>query len=152
MRATAELRQGFSPGVRFLIQRRLNRSDVGPEAKSVLDAAIDAVRADGSLRAENLPGLVRKLIHERFLTPAGPMESPIAGSHATASRSAEVVLGGLSAVERDALRRCYVLGEPPESFLEGLKLTLEEFRALRSKARAEFHARQAKQTKEVNVA
>ena len=59
-------------------------------------------------------------------------------------RVVEGILDGMSPVEREALRRCYVLGEAPESFLESLRLSLHEFRAIRARARAEFSARKAK--------
>lgn len=134
--AAADWMQTFLPGTSFLIRRRLGRLDVEPEARSVLEDALRAVQADGSMTAEQFPGLIRRLICQRF--PAKSRE--YTGSSGTAIKAAERILNKMSTVERDALRRCYVLGEAPDSIASGLKLTLEELRKIQSRARAEFSA------------
>ena len=145
--ATAELYRIFYPGACFLIRRRLGRADVDAQARSVLDAAVRKIREDSAIDGRNLPGLVRQLTVQRL--PAGgngSVSDDVAARPAVAV--AERILDGMSLVERDALRRCYVLGEPPESFLNSLKLTPDQFRALRLRARAEFSTK----THERNVA
>jgi hypothetical protein len=108
----------------------------------VLDAALLEVQADGSMTAEQVPALIRRLICQRY--PA--KSSEYAGSSNPARvKDAERILNKMSPVERDALRRCYVMGEAPELILSGLKLTVEEFRKIRSRARAEFSASKPKQ-------
>jgi DNA-directed RNA polymerase specialized sigma24 family protein len=97
------------------------------------------------MTAEQLPGLIRHLISQRF--PAKSRE--YMGSSGLAIQAAERILNKMSLVERDALRRCYVLGEAPDSIVDGLNLTIEELRKIRSRARAEFSA--AKPT-QANVA
>jgi len=139
--AAADWLQTFLPGTCFLIRRRLGKPDVEAEARSVLTAALRAVQADGSIAAEELPGLIRRLINQRF--PAKSRE--YAGNSSAALTAAERALKKMSPVERDALRRCYVLGEAPESIASGLKLTLEEFRKIQMRARAEFSAGKPKQ-------
>lgn len=134
--------QAFLPGTCFLIRRRLGEIDVEAEARSVLDAALLEVQADGSMTAEQVPGLIRRLICQRY--PGEP------GGYSGSSRPARVgdaerILNRMSALERDALRRCYVLGETPALILSGLKLTDEQFRTIRSRARAEFNASCPKQ-------
>lgn len=143
--AAGELRELFSPGTRFLIQRRLGITDVNAQVAEILDLAIHTIQEDPSVGGANLLGLVRRLIAEHFPTDAqvSPALFPISKR---AIRSEKGVLEGLSAVELDALRRCYVLGELPESFLQTLKLTPDQFRAIQYKARARFH------TKQINVA
>jgi hypothetical protein len=128
----------LGPGVRFLLQQRVRGSDVDPHARSVLEATIQAIRDEPSIAPGDVVRLVRQLIVRRF--PARLRESG-QGQHGTGIRAAERILKGMSPVERDALRRCYVLGEAPESFFEDLKLTPVEFRALQCRARARFSAR-----------
>ena len=143
--ASAEWMRLFLPGACFLIRRRLGRAAVEPEAQSVLEAALAQAKADVSVTPEQLPGMIRRLIYQQFPEETGPAEC----ADAKKIRAAEKVLSRMSPVEREALRRCYVLGEPPESFLSGLKLTIDDLRAIQTRARAEFTARQAKQ---INVA
>jgi DNA-directed RNA polymerase specialized sigma24 family protein len=144
--AAADLLQTFLPGTRFLIRRRLGKPDVETEARWVLDTALRQVQEESSVITEQLPGLIRRLICQRF--PA--RSSEYAGSsNAARVKDAKRILNKMSPLERDALRRCYVLGEAPELILSGLKLTIEEFRKIRSRARAEFSA---KNPKRANVA
>jgi DNA-directed RNA polymerase specialized sigma24 family protein len=139
--AAADWLQTFLPGTCFLIRRRLGKPDVEPEARSVIEAALQAVQADGSVTAEQFPGLIRRLITQRF--PEKSREYTVSSS--AAIKAAERTLNKMSALERDALRRCYVLGEAPESIVSGLRLTLEEFRKIQSRARAGFSTAKAKQ-------
>lgn len=145
-RAAEELVRFFLPGTRFLIQRRLGKSDVDDEARSVLAAAIRGIESDVSISAQQLTRMIRRFIQQRFSPNARPGEPTCDKSNGPAIQAAADILGHLSPVERDALRRCYVLGESPEQFVGGLKLTLEEFRAIRSRAREEFNARHPKAT------
>jgi len=139
--AVRHLHRLLTPGVRFLLRRRLGRKDVDHEALSVLEAAIHAIRTDLSAQPDGVPKMLRQLILRQCAgrtkacaeTGAGPEQSVVEG-----------ILDGMSTVEREALRRCYVLGEAPESFLDMLRLTLREFRAIRARARAEFSSRRAK--------
>jgi hypothetical protein len=143
----AGLHRIFYPGACFLIRRRLGRYDVDAQVQSVLGAVFRKIREDDSVNGRNLPGLVRQILVQSF--PASTngnvgkdgIERP---SVTVAAR----ILEAMSPVERDALRRCYVLGEPPESFLNNLKLTPDQFRAIRLRARTEFSAR----TDHTNVA
>jgi len=138
--AAAEWMRTFLPGTSFLIRRRLGKTEVEAEARSVLEAALAGVRADGSLTADQLTGMIRRLIYQQFPAEAPPTEGP----DAKRIQAAQKILSKMSAVERDALRRCYVLREAPEMFLSGLKLTIDEFRAIQTRARAEFSAGESK--------
>ena len=139
--AVEEFRQILSPGVRFLLQQRVGDSDVDAHARTVVEAAVRVIREDPEIASGSVVRLVRQLIVRRF--PALLRESRPDQSD---TRVAERILNGLSSVEQDALRRCYVLGEAPESFLQDLKLTRDQFQALRSRARAEFSAKRAPTT------
>jgi hypothetical protein len=141
--AAQQLHRILSTGVRFLLQRRLGRIDVDREAESVLETAIRTIQNDISVRADGVPQMVRRLIQQQC---PGQTKSAIE-TGATGGPWQEVVEGildGMSPVEREALRRCYVLGEAPETFLDTLRLTLREFHAIRVRARAEFSSRKAK--------
>ncbi len=140
--AANQLRRVLTPGVRFLLRRRLGRNDVDREARTVLDRAIQAIQADVAVRQDGVPRMVRALIQQQCTAEAGPASQTAAGMGPTAAVQAGL-LDGMSPVEREALRRCYVLGEAPESFLTTLKLTPQEFRAIRARARAEFSSRKA---------
>ena len=140
--AAANWLKTFLPGTCFLIRRRLGEVDVEAEARSVLDAALREVQADASVTPDQIPGLIRRLICQRY--PGKPSEYS-GGSNTARVKDAERILNRMSPLERDALRRCYVLGEAPELILSGLQLTDEQFRTIRSRARAEFSASDPKQ-------
>jgi DNA-directed RNA polymerase specialized sigma24 family protein len=142
--AAEQLHGILYPGVHFLIQRRLGRYNVDREAQSVLEAAIRGIQADASMPASQVNGLVRRLIQQRFDGKSQPAETAIAVDGGRSARIAERILERMSPVERNALRRCYVLGEAPESFLKDLNLTLEDFRTIQSRARAEFSSKKSK--------
>ncbi len=145
--ATAELHRIFYPGACFLVRRRLGRSDVDQYTRAVLKTVIQKIREDNSLDGSNLPKLVRSTLLQSI--PAHRNGNQAKDSaEGTGLMAAAQVLGGMSAVERDALRRCYVLGEQPESFLSTLQLTPEQFRSIQSRARADFNNK----TQELNVA
>jgi hypothetical protein len=140
--AAADWMQTFLPGTCFLIRRRLGKPAVDGEARSVLDAALLEVQADDSVTPEQVPGLIRRLICERYPAKSSGYTG---SSNPVRVKDAKRILNKMSLVERDALRRCYVLGEAPDLILKGLKLTEEQFRGIRSRARAEFSASKPKQ-------
>jgi hypothetical protein len=135
--AVGELNDLLAPGVRFLIRRRLT-GDADPHVRSVLDAAVRAIREDPSMASGSVVRLVRQLIVRRFPVRLKESNRDPRGS---GTKAAERILKRMSSAERDALRRCYVLGEAPESFLRELKLTPDQFQALQCRARAEFSAK-----------
>jgi hypothetical protein len=138
--ATRQLRRLLIPGVLFLLRRRLSRNDVAGEAQCVLEAALNTIRTDTSVLPDAIPRMVRRLIQQQCAGQTSP--DPVAGSAPPTVPAS--VLNGMSPVEREALRRCYVLGEAPESFVGTLRLTTQEFRAIRARARAVFSSRKAK--------
>lgn len=140
--AARQLHRILTPGVCFLLRRRLGRDDVDHEARLVLDRAIQTIQADIAVRPDGVPRMVRALIQQQCMVDPRPAVERAAGMGPRPTVPG--MLDGMSAVEREALRRCYVLGEAPESFLETLKLTPQEFRATRARARAEFSSRKAK--------
>lgn len=136
--AAEELQGVLAPGVRFLIRRRLTGGGADPHVRSVLEAAFRAIREDPSMASGSVVRLVRQLIVRRFPVRLKESNQDPRGS---GTKAVERILKRMSSVERDALRRCYVLGEDPESFLQELKLTPDQFQALQCRARAEFSAK-----------
>lgn len=137
--AIEELHHIVGAGVRFLLEQRVGDGDIDQHARSVLDAAVRAIQEDHPLAVVgHVARLVRQLIVRRF-----PVRLRESQENQSGTKVAEGILRGMSPVERDALRRCYVLGEAPESFLQDLKLTRDQFQALQSRARAEFSAKRA---------
>jgi len=134
--AEAELRGILYPGVCFLLQRRGAR-DVEGKARRVLGEAMRRIQEDNSLNGNNLASTVRRVLQQ--IVSEAPNGTGTAGkSDLPSVEAARKVLEALSPVERDALRRCYILGEPSETILDNLRLTYEEFRAIRLRARTEF--------------
>ncbi|HYL84727.1 MAG TPA: hypothetical protein VE263_10875, partial [Candidatus Angelobacter sp.] len=140
--AELELQRVFSPGVRFLIRQRLGRRDVEGEARSVWKTVVRLIQTDGALRAETLPRVVRTCIQQSFPFEARPKGPAAAASSRANVEQAAGILSGMPEVEREALREYYVRGKAPDSFLKRLHLTLREFRAIQTKARAAFSAMQ----------
>ena len=138
------LGQLLLPGVRLLIQRRTGRCDVDAEAKSLLNAAMANILGQPSLEAAEVPEMVRKMIHEAFPVLKGHnSQAALASNHELhrGTKIAERILKRMPAVVQDALRRSYVLGEPPEAILAELGLTPDRLRDAKSKARADFAAK-----------
>ena len=146
--AVRDLERILYPGVRFLLQRRLGKRDVDRESRAVLGLAIHGIRAGVSLEVKQVLGMVRQLIEQQTAVDATPELASVEAGGTPEVRKAKGILDQMSAVQRDALRRCYALGQAPESFLKGLNLSVEEFRAVQSRARAEFR----RNTRTENVA
>jgi hypothetical protein len=146
--AAEALRGMLAPGVRFLLGQRLQRGNIDHESGQLIEAVIGEIRSDPSLRAADVLRMVRKRIQQRSGGKSAGIEDRPA-IDVEAVKLAQDILGRMSPVERDALRRCYVLRQRPASFLQGLDLSPEEFRVIQSKARAEFNS--SKPTK-ANVA
>lgn len=142
-RASRQLHRVLTPGVSFLLRRRLGHNDVARQAQCVLQAVIHTIQTDDSVGPDGVPRVVRLLIQQQCTGQTGPASEIVAISGPPPAVPTGI-LEGMSPVEREALRRCYVLGEAPESFMESLSLTPQEFHAIRARARAAFSSRKAK--------
>ena len=86
--ATRQLHRILTPGVRFLLRRRLDRYDVAREAQCVLEATIHTIETDVSVRPDGVPPTVRRLIqqqctgHSRPATETGASDWT-AGNHSS---------------------------------------------------------------------
>jgi hypothetical protein len=138
----------FSPGIRFLIKRRLDSPDVEKETRTILEMAVQEICVDLSLEGGAVAKLVRGLVLKRCegesRTQVEAKASPTSPA-AISVQVAERVIEHLTPLERDALRRCYVLGEAPDAILKKLALSPEQLKAIQSRARAEFSAETSRQ-------
>lgn len=138
-RALEKFHRSISPGVRFLLERRLGKGNAEETMGLVLESVIREIRADVSLQPAALLSFVQTTIHQeadgRRNEPgaAEPGAQPPGGL-----RIAQGVLDRMSPLEQDALRRCYVVREPADKIMACLNLTRDQFLALKLRARAEF--------------
>ena len=137
----------FSPGVRFLIERKLGKPAVEKEAQAVFEMAVQEIRNDPSVDSRTAAKLVRRSILERVERhrrleandlPATPLAEGL--------QAAEHVIEQMSPLEREALRRCYVLGERPQEIAQKLGFKEKDLRSIQSRARSEFSAATSRQT------
>src|SRR5579859_626000 len=70
--AADQLRRVLTPGVRFLVRRRLGRNDVDHEARKVLERAIQTIQTDSAVRPDGVPRMVRGLIQQHCTAETGP--------------------------------------------------------------------------------
>jgi len=135
------LHRVLSPGVCFLLRRRLGRNDVDRQAQSVLETAMHIIETDISAQADGIPRIVLRIIQR---VCAGQV-SPAAGTGTLPwKRTVGGILDAMSSVEREALRKCYVLGEFAESVAGTLRLRLNEFLFYQSASKGRIHVRKAK--------
>lgn len=137
--ATEQLRRLLYPGVRFLMRRRLGHCYVDAEAESVIAEALAAMQADASLAGGWLLKIVLARIQQRYELLQKQSRSREETCNA-GRQAAQCILQRMSPLEREALRRRYVLGEAPESLAARLNLSTEQFRAIQHGARAVFHS------------
>lgn len=141
--AVEELDRLLAPGIRLMIRRRDSHHDAQLEAQSVIEAAVREIQADLSLDAAAVVRLVRQLVQRRFPANGRPVATPGNWEPGLVGRGVDVagkVLEQMSLIDREALRRCYVLGETKESILDGLNMSAERYRVIKSRARAAFNA------------
>jgi|SRR5579871_427392 len=139
------LHEIFYRGACFLARRRAGHSDVDAEVQLVLDKVVLRICDDHSIDGSSLPSLVRRTLAESIPAKMQPGRND---SDRPSVNVATGILKSLSPVEQDALKRCYVEGQAPESFLDTIRMTPDQFRAIRAKARTEFRTK----THQVQVA
>jgi len=144
--AAEELKRLLQPGVRFLIGRRHIAGDMEAEVHWVLDAALHRMESDPGIDGAGVPRVVRQIIQQRYARKPQSNEIPAGDVSAGVVEAVQATLGLLTPIEREALRRSYILGEGPELFLHKLQMTPADFASLRVRARAEFHSRRTAST------
>ncbi len=128
----------LSPGVLFLLARELPAADVPAKVHGVILAVVRRVK-DGNLEdPDSLLAFVRNTTREHISNYRNSRmdQAPVEGGPPPSGsvRTLETV----PERNREALNRFYVLGQTEEQILEDMRLTQQEFRLLKSEARATF--------------
>jgi hypothetical protein len=138
-RALEEFHRTISPGVRFLLERRLGKGHADETMGVVIETVVREIRADVSLQPGALLSFVQTKIHQEADSRRNEREAGKPGAQPPGGlRIAQGVLDRMSPLEQDALRRCYVAREPADKIMARLSLTPDQFLALKLRARAEF--------------
>lgn len=159
--ATAELYQTFHAGVRLLFSRSLGAQDAEDQAHDTFMVVIEAIHRGRIQNPDCLAGFIRGVVknkiasHIRAITEFrarhGDLECADAKDRRgnpeeeTARREMrdlmQSVLLGLPARDREVLIRFYLREQPQEQIQTEMNLTLNQFRLLKSRAKAQFGTR-----------
>jgi DNA-directed RNA polymerase specialized sigma24 family protein len=131
--AIRDLHSQFTTGIEFLLRRNLRKSSVSTEVASVLEAAVQEIQSSAAV---NLRRVVAQAIHRLF----PPLTADIAPDVADPSRErvAHSVLAGRPPLERDILRRYYLLREPTVTIRRRLRVSSGTIEKTIARARADF--------------
>jgi DNA-directed RNA polymerase specialized sigma24 family protein len=134
--AIREFRVIFSAGIEFLLRRTVEKQAVATEAAGVLEAAVREIRESSQAEPVNLRRTVANIIHLRFGAAESDTEAQASGS--SDARLADSVLAKRTPLERDILRRYYVLGESPDTIQADLRVGAQTVEQVIASARADF--------------
>jgi DNA-directed RNA polymerase specialized sigma24 family protein len=126
----------FSPGIEFLLRRKLEKSAVAAETARVLQAAVQEITAASPAQAINLPHLVTRTM-QRLCPPARHGRESNTADETTDSL-ANSVLAERTPLEQDILRRYYVFGEYPEEIKINFRVSSRTIQQTIARARAAF--------------
>ena len=137
--AIQAFRSMFSPGIEFLLRRKLEKSTVVAETARVLQAALEEIEAASPAQAINLSHLVTRTI-QRLCPPAkhGVESRP---ADETTDSLANSVLAERTPLEQEILRRYYVLGESTDEIRTYLRVSLRTIEQTIASARADFRGK-----------
>jgi RNA polymerase sigma-70 factor (ECF subfamily) len=158
--AMAELYSVFAKGIRYFLLRNLGPEDLDDKVHDCFVIVAQAIR-NGDLREpERLMGYVRTVVKRQIAASIdvavqqrrnrvefeesmfyvsdwreNPERTVIAQQRAEIARK---VLNGVSRRDRDILNRFYVLEQPQEQICADMGLSYNQFRLLKSRAKARF--------------
>lgn len=154
-----QLYEVFSGGVRFLMCRQLGPQELDDRVHDVFLIVVQAIRRGDLREPERLMGFVRtvvrrqiatcidKIVHARKEHADLQTGAAVWDAHsnpeadAIAQERTEImkrVLEDLSTRDREILGRFYLLGQPAERICAEMALTENQFRLLKSRAKARF--------------
>ena len=156
--ALAELYRIFGPGVRFYLSHQLRRQDVDDKVHDVFITVITAIKA-GQLRdPSRLSGFIRTIAQRQvahFLSEPGrrkeqsledvqaePEDSILDPEQESIDHQRRQMIGrifkALPEIDRQILRRYYFDGQQPELICRELKITENQFRVRKHRAKQRF--------------
>jgi RNA polymerase sigma factor (sigma-70 family) len=161
--AIEELFTTFRPGVRWLLLRKLGPADLDDSVHVCLLATLEALQRNGIENPEKLPSYIRTVVERHAIgryednarrrntasiEEAHPVQFPSKEAdpeelaiQAERSRIAALVLLSLSQRDREVLRRFYLLGHSEAEIRRDLNLTYNQFRLVKSRAKARYAER-----------
>jgi len=134
--AIQDLHSTFATGIAFLLRRNLRKSSVAAEVANVLEAVVsDIQRSSGT----NLCRIVSQAINRQFPPVTAGMTSTSADT--PAEGAAQLVLAERTPLERDILKRYYILRETPSTIQRRLRVSSGTIQKTLASARADFRRR-----------
>jgi len=129
----------FLPGIEFLLRRKLERPEIAAAAARVLTAAVQEIETSPRAQVVNLSQLVTRTIHGMFPAAMPNVEPRVAD--ALTENLANSVLADRTSLEREILRRYYVLGESPDEIRIHLRVSSRAIKQAIAGARADFRGK-----------
>ena len=131
--AIQDLHSQFATGIEFLLRRRLCRSSVSVEVASVIEAAVQDIQASSTVN----PGrVVAQAMRRLFPVVVADIDSGLADP--SRERVAHSVLAERPPLERDILRRYYLLRESTATIRRRLRVSSGIIEKTIASARADF--------------
>lgn len=149
----------FSRGIRFYLCRQLGVQELEDKVHDTFLIVVQAIRRGELREPDRLMGFVRTIVRRQvaaYIDHAVQTRKDQAGlesglsisdnrsnpeEDAIARQRVEImarVLRGVSARDREILTRFYLLNQPQEQICGEMKLTITQFRLLKSRAKARF--------------
>jgi DNA-directed RNA polymerase specialized sigma24 family protein len=134
--AIRDLHSQFATGIEFLLRRKLRKSSVSAEVSSVLEAAVQEIQRSSAV---NLRRVVAQTIHRLFPQLTADIAADVANP--SRERVAHSLLAERSPLERDILRRYYLLRESAANIRSRLRVSSGTIEKTIARARADFSRR-----------
>ena len=134
--AIQDLHVQLAPGIEFLLRRNLGKSSVSSEVASVLEAAVQEFQRSPAVNPRRV---VAQALHRLFPPVTADFDSQVAD--AFRERVARSVLAERSPLERNILRRYYLLREPTAKIRSRLRVRSGTIEKTIARARADFSRR-----------
>lgn len=131
--AIQDFQSQFATGIGFLLRRKLQKSSVGNEVASVIQAAVREIQQSSAVNAGRV---VAQAMHRLFPVVVADIDSGLADP--SRERVARSVLAERPPLERDILRHYYVLRESTLTIRKRLRVSLGIIEKTVASARADF--------------
>ena len=131
--AIQDLHTQFATGIEFLLRRNLRKSSVSTEVASVIEAAVQEIQRSSGVNPRRV---VAQTLHRLFPPVAAAFDSQVANP--SRERVAHSVLAERSPLERDILRRYYLLRESTAKIRSHLRVSSGTIEKTIARARSDF--------------